>query len=61
MLTNPPAWLPLIVHGSVERHVDVGCPVSRDLVHVSLELDQSMRVSHLIWSTRRLRPLRRLT
>jgi HNH endonuclease len=37
------------------------CPVSRDLVHVSLELDQSMRVSHLIWSTRRLRPLRRLT
>jgi hypothetical protein len=25
------------------------CPVSRDLVRVSLELDRSARVSHLIW------------
>ena len=32
------------------------CPVSRDLVHVSLERDQSTRVSHTIWSARRLRP-----
>jgi hypothetical protein len=34
------------------------CPVSRDLVHVSLELDQSTRASHLIWSARRCGPLR---
>ena len=37
------------------------CPVSRDLVHVSLELDQSTRVSHIIWSARRRGPLGRLT
>jgi hypothetical protein len=36
------------------------CPVSRDLVHVSLELDQSTRVSHSIWSARRCGLLRRL-
>lgn len=29
----------------------LSCPVSRDLVHVTLELDQSTRLSHLIWST----------
>jgi len=38
----------------VRRDNGGGCPVSSELVHVSLELDQSTRVSHLIWSTRRL-------
>jgi hypothetical protein len=32
---------------------------TRDLVHVSLELDQSTRVSHSIWSAPRCGPLRR--
>jgi hypothetical protein len=35
----------------VRRDITKG-PVSSDLVHVPLELDQSTRVSHSIWSTR---------
>jgi hypothetical protein len=60
---SKPIGPPQVSHGTGPDGVrrDTWCPVSRGLVYVSLELDQSTRVSHTIWSARRCGPLRRLT